>query len=133
MWSFTLDCTALRTLDVLKEKLGLSSRGSVLGCAVTRVWREKVAAGEDLSWSSVVTDGSREDEILRRLHDLVRLNGTSISEVARLAIDRLWRASAEEGGLKCRTPSEQTAAPEDLIMSVSGPHARNAATSPARS
>ncbi len=93
MWSFTLDSTELQLLDTLKHRLRARSRGSILDNAVTLLWKQEIAKTGHRAWCSVPTDGGREDEILRRLHELAMLTGKSMSDIARLAIDQLYTAT----------------------------------------
>jgi len=99
MLPFQFDDGALRLLDALKIRLGLPSRGSVLDRAVTAMWRESIARTENHAWCSAPTDGSREDEILRRLHDLAVLGEITMSEAASLAIEQLYSATAVNGAV----------------------------------
>ncbi len=89
MYSFTLSEAAIANLDTLRQRLGLPSRGHVLDLAVTTAWRAKVASGEHAGLWSPVTDGGRQDEILRRLHDLGRIDLESMHDVAEAAISKL--------------------------------------------
>ena len=104
MLAFKLDDTALRLLDALKDELGSGSRGSVLDRAVSASWQARIAQTQNRAWCSVPTDGSRDDEILRRLHDLAALSGKSMSEVARLAIEHLYGATADSRTVMVEAP-----------------------------
>ncbi|QOY88231.1 hypothetical protein [Paludibaculum fermentans] len=93
MYSFKLRPATLAKLDVLARALGLHSRGSVLDRAVTSLWRKKIEITQYAGLWSPVTDGSREDEILRRLHDMARIEFRSMADVAEEAIDGLLEQS----------------------------------------
>jgi|ERR1017187_9656960 hypothetical protein len=94
IYSLTLSETAIANLDTLRQRFGLPSRGHVLDLAVTTAWREKVASGEHSGLWSPVTDGGRQDEILRRLHDIGRIELKSMDDVAEAAINELLTHSA---------------------------------------
>ena len=98
-YSFKLGATALADLDVLRQTLGMPSRGHVLDLAVTTAWRQKISSEKCAGLWSPVTDGSRQDEILRRLHDLARIELRSMSEVAEAAIRNLVNNSVKETAL----------------------------------
>ena len=91
MWSFKLDAITLQRLDVLRQFLGLRARGNVLDLAVTALWRERIRIAGRAVWCSVATDGTREDEILRRLHDLAVHEGKTMTDVVCDAVERLYR------------------------------------------
>jgi hypothetical protein len=95
MFSFKLKPATLAKLDILARALGLPSRGSVLDVAVTTLWRKKITLAQNAGLWSPVTDGGREDEILRRLHDMARIELRGMAEVAEEAIEGLFEQSAK--------------------------------------